>query len=851
MDNQVLKRIEIQVEAQLKGAENEFKKFINSTKKKLSTITDSLNTESMSSGMNKVEQAARKVKVNIDGINSFSFDLNKVGDFQKKMKEAVETTEKFKKTLEKETDFKIMNKAEIDSYKSEMRKAADSWNQSKPSSNESVSATQQAPKVTFDTASVKEQIRMLGEQITTLYPKTQTVCDAIKSRFNDTESVFGQAKLKVQEFGAGFNYVKEKIQDSLDVKADNFKAKVYPVINEFTKIGNVAKNVGKIVKHSFSNVKNSLSPSISKAKELINKIKGVGKESEASKGKGKGLGSELSNSFGKGIKSIKNFALGLLSIRTAFTAISKAAQAYLSFDTQLNDSIQNSWNTLGSLLAPVLEYVANLFAKVTSYVAAFVKMLTGVDLVARANAKALDKQSKSAKKAANANKQLSSIDDINNLTSSSSTDTSRSDAPKISSPEVDTKGLEKLKNYFEQLKKIALDIFQPFKNAWSNYGQGFIDSAVNAFNGLKELGKTVFDSMFEVWTNGTGEEIVGNYILFFTDIFNIVGEVAKALKKAWDNAGNGTSIIQSICNIFKDIQKFALSISDSLKKWVMSDSFQEALNVVFGIIKDLFGYVEDVANWILKMYDKYLKPVIDEKILPAINDVVIAIGDIWKVAKPVVDQIVKNIKNILEPVIEGLSKTIGGITDTIRGIAKFVSGVFTGDWKKAWNGVKAVFKSVWNTLSSIIKTPINLILAGVENMCNSIINGFNALKRALNKIKIDIPSWVPIVGGKKWGFNFKESSEIKLPRLKSGHVAKEPVIAEIGEYANARNNPEIVSPISMMKDAFRSVLSEYDAFGGTRIDTLKIDVAGDNFYQGAIDYANRKIKRGVKVFEEM
>lgn len=850
MDSQVLKRIEIQVEAQLKDAENEFKKFINSTKKKLSTITDSLNTEAMSNGMNKVEQAVKKVKVNIDGINSFSFDSNKVGDFQKKMKEAFETTEKLKKTLEKEADFKIVNKAEIDSYKNEMRKLADSWNQSKPSNNVSMPTAQSTPKVTFDTASVQEQIRMLGEQITTIYPKVQMVCDAIKSRFNDTESVFGQAKLKVQEFGAGFNYVKEKIQDSLDVKADNFKAKIYPVINEFTKVGNVAKNVGKIVKHSFLNIKDSLSPPINRVKELINKIRGVGKESEKTKSKGRGLGSELSSSFGKGIKSIKNFALGLLSIRTAFTAISKAAQAYLSFDTQLNDSIQNSWNTLGSLLAPILEYIASLFAKVTSYAAAFVKMLTGIDLVARANAKALDKQSSSAKKAANANKQLSSIDDINNLTSSSS-GSSGSDTPKISSPEVDTKGLEKLKKYFERLKKLALDIFQPFKDAWSNYGQGFIDSAVNAFNGLKELGKTVFDSMFEVWTNGTGEEIVGNFILLFTDVFNIVGEIAKALKRAWDSAGNGTSIIQSICNIFKDIQKFALSISDSLKKWVMSDSFQEALNVVFGIIKDLFGYVEDVADWILKMYDKYLKPVIDEKILPAIDDIVIAIGDIWKVAKPVIDQIVKNTKNVLEPVIEGLSKTIGGVTDIIRGIAKFVSGVFTGDWKKAWNGVKTIFKGVWDTMSSIIKTPINLILAGVENMCNAVITGFNAVKRALNKIKFDIPDWVPVVGGKKWGLNLKESSQIKLPRLKSGHVAKEPVIAEIGEYANARNNPEIVSPISMMKDAFRAVLSEYDAFGGTRIDTLRIDVAGDNFYQGAIDYANRKIKRGVKVFEEM
>lgn len=78
--------------------------------------------------------------------------------------------------------------------------------------------------------------------------------------------------------------------------------------------------------------------------------------------------------------------------------LTKSVNAYMSFDSELQDSITNSYNMLGALLAPAIEYVAQLFAMATNYIAQFASALTGIDLVARANAKALDTQAKATKK---------------------------------------------------------------------------------------------------------------------------------------------------------------------------------------------------------------------------------------------------------------------------------------------------------------------------------------------------------------------------------------------------------------------------------------------------------------------
>lgn len=96
---------------------------------------------------------------------------------------------------------------------------------------------------------------------------------------------------------------------------------------------------------------------------------------------------------------------------------------------------------------------------------------------------------------------------------------------------------------------------------------------------------------------------------------------------------------------------------------------------------------------------------------------------------------------------------IHGVTKMFSGLIKFLSGVFTGDWKKAWSGVKDIFKGAFEALTSIAKRPLNSVIA----LINAAISG-------LNKVSVKIPSWVPgKYSGKTFGINLP-----KVPMLAKG-----------------------------------------------------------------------------------
>lgn len=111
---------------------------------------------------------------------------------------------------------------------------------------------------------------------------------------------------------------------------------------------------------------------------------------------------------------------------------------------------------------------------------------------------------------------------------------------------------------------------------------------------------------------------------------------------------------------------------------------------------------------------------------------------------------------ILGEVLNGFFATASAVWDSIKqifsGITNFIAGVFTGDWDRAWNGVIDIFSGIWNGLTAIAKAPLN----GMISLVNAAISG-------LNKISVDIPDWVPIFGGKTFGFDIP-----KIPYLANG-----------------------------------------------------------------------------------
>lgn len=563
----------------------------------------------------------------------------------------------------------------------------------------------------------------------------------------------------IQETAKQQDYLRTKIEDLKDLlaKADmgfevgdtmKIEADIERLENRLRKLQSQGQNAGKEISSAFDKIK-------AKIKSAGTHIASLGSKFKATLSSSKGLGKSFTSTFNNGIKSIKRFAMGLLSVRTAVSMVSKAMQSYLSYDTQLSNSIQNCWNVLGSLLAPILEFVISLFSKAVSYVNAFVEALTGINLVARANKKALDSQAKSTKKLSDTQ---SSLDEFHTV----STDTgSGNDNKPITVEPVDMDKLDFLFDWIDKAKKLLATLFDPIKEAWDNKGKAFIDSLKNAFEGIKSLGIAVFSSIFEVWTNGTGQKIVENILEMWTNVFNIVGALSQALANAWNNAGNGTAIIQAIADIFIGIQDIVNSIANSLLNWVMSDNFQSALNVVLGILADLFGYAQEIMAWVVTMYETYLAPVVD-KVLDCISRIIIAIGSVWEFLKPIIDTIIDVIMNVLEPVIDGLCGIIGGIIDALSGVMDFITGVFTGDWSKAWEGLKtflggiidavaslftglfntigAIFKGAWDIIVSIwsvVSTWFNnAVIKPLANLFNGIWNTMkNGAQNAWNGIK--------------------------------------------------------------------------------------------------------------------
>jgi len=90
----------------------------------------------------------------------------------------------------------------------------------------------------------------------------------------------------------------------------------------------------------------------------------------------------------------------------------------------------------------------------------------------------------------------------------------------------------------------------------------------------------------------------------------------------------------------------------------------------------------------------------------------------------------------------GIVQVIAGIEEVFNAVIAFISGVFAGGWSAAWQGIVEVFSGIFSTIKGICQT----VLGGVKAIINDVISG-------INNINVDIPSWVPLVGGQHYSPN--------------------------------------------------------------------------------------------------
>ena len=242
-------------------------------------------------------------------------------------------------------------------------------------------------------------------------------------------------------------------------------------------------------------------------------------------------------------------------------------------------------------------------------------------------AASLDKTAKSTKKATKAAKDyLSPLDEINRYTTNKDTDTTPSGSDVNGTPI--SKMFEEVPidapPIFEKIKDVLGQIFQPFKEAWEREGKNTIDAAKYALSELGALAKSVGSSMLEVWTNGTGTQILSTMLQIAQGLLTTVGNIARQLDIAWNKNAVGTAIIQAIADAFQKVLDIINRLVWDTAQWAGSLNFYPLLNSIKNLFESMSPLIEAIGSFLERLYTNIILPMLTwliENGLPALINV--------------------------------------------------------------------------------------------------------------------------------------------------------------------------------------------------------------------------------------
>lgn len=296
---------------------------------------------------------------------------------------------------------------------------------------------------------------------------------------------------------------------------------------------------------------------------------------------------------------------------------------------------------------------------------------------------------------------------------------------------------------------------------------GVVEAIVALFSGdLQEAGKAV-----DKIVDGIQKSFKGLYDKTIGVVVNLVKGIIDWCVKLWDELV-GHSIIPDMC--------------EAIIEW-FNKLYDNTIGVIVKWAKDIIEKIskmwEDIKSWFTtNIAPKFTKSYWTEK-FDTIRD---ALSEKLNAAKKVVTDVWNLIKNWFNSnVAQKFTKQYWATKfDTIRQAASDKINAAKSVFTNAWNSIAGWFRSsvapkftvgYWTTKFNTIKdgarAAFNGIISVVEKAVNGIINKINTLSW-------EIPDWVPVFGGDRFGFNFRT---ISIPRLATGGIATSNSIVNVGE----------------------------------------------------------------------
>lgn len=475
---------------------------------------------------------------------------------------------------------------------------------------------------------------------------------------------------------------------------------------------------------------------------------------------------KLRSAMVEGFKNLAQFNDGVNPTNTALSNLKSAL-------TQLKNSFAVAFAPILTVIEPILTRLISLLSTAMNYVGQFFAALTGASTFTKAikvqenYAKSLNGTAAAAKKAKGS---LASIDELNNQSkrdnSGAGGTVSPNDMFEVAPIESKIAGLaSKLKSIFDPIK-------ESLQNWFKNIDfQPLIDSFEKLKTAIEPLVDDIGDGLLWLFENVL--EPLGSFVIedALPAFFNLLASAVEACNKAFEVI---SPYLNEIWNeVFAPFAAF------------LGETFVGILNDVSQFFSDMGDMFVEKSEEIGTIFE-FLKTVLD---LVSIK---------WKVC-------IQAMSGQLKPFLTMVKNIISHVIDILSGLIKFITGVFTGNWKQAWEGVKDVLKSILNVIIDIVEGSINRIIG------------------ALNAISFDIPDIVPGIGGKHIGFNI---TPVSLPRLATGTVVPRQSREFAAILGDNNRETEVVSPLSTMKQAMVEALQESGYYRQGESGDIVINIDG-------------------------
>ena len=544
------------------------------------------------------------------------------------------------------------------------------------------------------------------------------------------------------------------------------------------------------------------------------------------------------NDFGgalkNGVKSLLKYGLSIRSLFSLFrklrTALSDGIKNLVQYSgsanasmsaiksslTQVKNSLATAFQPILTAVAPILTKLCNMLSRAITYIGMFITALSGGTKFTKAigvqedYAKSLQGTSAAAKEA---QQQLSGLDEINTWQKNSGGGVGGvNPSDMFETVEIDSKisGIaSKIKEALEPVKTFIYDNFIKPTQDWaasldlSGLKDAFVDLGDAALPVLSQIGDLL-------------AYIYQNVVLPFFDW--IITEVVPA-------------VVPLLASVFRFVSSVLKPVIAGIE--ALLEAIQPIVDWIKEVVIQVIGDISQSFDDLTALFEE--KGVDIVEIFTGIGEIIAAV---WKIVGPILNVAKELVREVFGFINQYVIAVIGTVIDVLLGLVNFIAGVFTGDWSRAWQGLKQIVDGWWKGFKKVL----NVIIGGINGLVSGVVKGLNYLIRALNKLSFDIPSWVPVLGGKHFGINIKEITAPKIPLLATGAVIppNAPFTAVLGDQHHGNN---IETPEALLRQVVR------EESGGSAVYQFVAQLNRRTIFQEMIDEAKlRQASSGVNPF---